>query len=368
MTDYNSEYSALLVKPIPAINTPAKTFMEIAGFPHYENVVSNILQFYFSPAEEHGLNYLFIDSLIGCINRKRKLAFSITPGICRVDREVPAMANTRIDLLIQIGDTNKTQESDAIIVECKIWASLYNNLNYYWDAITAKNKTGVVLSLYKESNLAHTGFVNITIEELANEVLAKMNNYTAEVSEKHLIFLNDFITHLLSLKNNPAMADYYQFYFEHAKKINELAEMRDNITRDIRNCVIRTGAELGYQATGSAYHYRYWLINGTNDIYFTFLIPDAYTPMDNHKLCIILEVQGKMIDQREKIINDPTLQAIAEASGAKIGELHNGGSYMRLMMLTLELNAATLTKLSERIAEENIRFVKPVYDRIVELI
>lgn len=366
--DFVTEFSGVLNKQIPKVKTLLKTFMDIAGYPHYENVVSNFLQFYFSPDEEHGLHYLFIDSLVNCINRKHNSAFNYTPGLCRVDREAPGLANTRIDLLINFGDTDKPQETDAIIIECKIRASLYNNLDYYWDAVAAKNKTGVVLSLYKESNLAHPGFVNIMMEELVNEVLNNLGNYTAKVPDTHLIFLNDFLTHLLALKNNPAMTDYYQFYYEHAAKINDLAEMRDHITRDIRNCVVRTGTELGYQATGSAYHYRYWLIKGTSEIYFTFLVPDAYKRLDNHKLHIILEVQRKMIDQRERIINDPTLQAIVKATGAEIGELHNGGSYMYLMMLTIELNAATLTKLSEHIAEENIRFIKPVYDRIKELI
>ena len=33
-----------------------KTFMEVSGYPHYENVCSNILSFYFNPNEEHRLN------------------------------------------------------------------------------------------------------------------------------------------------------------------------------------------------------------------------------------------------------------------------------------------------------------------------
>ena len=35
-----------------------KTFMDISGYPHYENVCSNILAFYFNPLEEHNLNNL----------------------------------------------------------------------------------------------------------------------------------------------------------------------------------------------------------------------------------------------------------------------------------------------------------------------
>ena len=32
-----------------------KTFMDISGYPYYENVCSNILAFYFKPKEEHKL-------------------------------------------------------------------------------------------------------------------------------------------------------------------------------------------------------------------------------------------------------------------------------------------------------------------------
>jgi hypothetical protein len=40
-----------------------KTFMEIAGYPHYENVCSDILAFFMDPEESHGLKALVIDAL-----------------------------------------------------------------------------------------------------------------------------------------------------------------------------------------------------------------------------------------------------------------------------------------------------------------
>ena len=39
------------------------TFMEVAGYPHYENVCSNILAFFFDPSKPHGLGTLFLDAL-----------------------------------------------------------------------------------------------------------------------------------------------------------------------------------------------------------------------------------------------------------------------------------------------------------------
>ncbi len=40
---------------IPIIKKNSKTFLGIAKQPHYENVLSNILAFYFDITEEHGL-------------------------------------------------------------------------------------------------------------------------------------------------------------------------------------------------------------------------------------------------------------------------------------------------------------------------
>lgn len=35
-------------------NKTTKTFMEVSGYPHFENVASNILSFFFTSDEEHG--------------------------------------------------------------------------------------------------------------------------------------------------------------------------------------------------------------------------------------------------------------------------------------------------------------------------
>lgn len=48
-----------------------KTFMEVSGYPHYENVCSNILSFYFNPNEEHRLNDIVLKSLLSTIKNKQ---------------------------------------------------------------------------------------------------------------------------------------------------------------------------------------------------------------------------------------------------------------------------------------------------------
>lgn len=43
--------------------------MEISGYPHYENVCSNILKFYLAPTNEHGLNDLALNSILHLIDK-----------------------------------------------------------------------------------------------------------------------------------------------------------------------------------------------------------------------------------------------------------------------------------------------------------
>ncbi len=42
----------------------SRTFMEVSGYPHYENVCSNILRFYLDPTAEHGLSDLLLSAFL----------------------------------------------------------------------------------------------------------------------------------------------------------------------------------------------------------------------------------------------------------------------------------------------------------------
>ena len=57
----NERYKKLFEELRKIKSGPArrKTFMDISGYPHYENVVSNILSFYFDDSEEHGMKDLW---------------------------------------------------------------------------------------------------------------------------------------------------------------------------------------------------------------------------------------------------------------------------------------------------------------------
>src|SRR3954454_21989834 len=100
MTMSINDFESLLEK-IKELRRGAKrlpTFMEIAGYPHYENVCSNILAFFLDPEEQHGLGVLVLDALahVGSISTEEGVWSNIS-----VEREIPTEAGNRIDILIE---------------------------------------------------------------------------------------------------------------------------------------------------------------------------------------------------------------------------------------------------------------------------
>lgn len=82
-----------------------KTYMEVSGYPHYENVCSNILAFYFNPNEEHKLNGLTLHSLIKVIKSKNiDIELNDNINTINVQREYTTLKGNRIDLVIQNDD------------------------------------------------------------------------------------------------------------------------------------------------------------------------------------------------------------------------------------------------------------------------
>lgn len=93
MIDLN-EIQAFLSKGIIKVKDKETTLFDIAGFPHYENVVSNIYAYFLDPNQPHGLGTLFIDALSKLIGAGFTF---ITPD---VHREYTTKKGGRIDLVI----------------------------------------------------------------------------------------------------------------------------------------------------------------------------------------------------------------------------------------------------------------------------
>ena len=107
------------------------TMMEIAKFPHWENVFSNILEFLLDTEQVHGFGPLFIRSIMAIYSSrcpdgwpKKGLDPESVQATEKVERETSTATNNRIDILIECEDF-------VVCIENKIWSGLHNDLGEY---------------------------------------------------------------------------------------------------------------------------------------------------------------------------------------------------------------------------------------------
>lgn len=214
---------------IPEKQKQEKTFMNIAGIGHLENNWSRIYAYFFNPKEKHQLGRLFIDVFRALIE---KTSGKAAPNLdsFSIIREYPTEDGKRVDLLIK-------NEEEAIIIENKVYASLYNNLPSYWESVKVPNKIGVVLSLHKIL-VKDTNFINITHEEFAKAIDEVLPQYCSFANQKVLCFLQDFINNIEN-ETHAMNEEELKFYYslDNREKINRLSEIRSNIINHISKTI-----------------------------------------------------------------------------------------------------------------------------------
>ncbi len=197
------------LKSLPPLRKQEQTFMEIAGYPHFENVCSNILQFYLQPSNEHGFGSLLLDSLFTLINEK----VVINGQNIDVRREESTSDGKRIDLII---------ESDDFLlgIENKIFADAYNRFDKYAEHLNKylrkdRQVYKVLLSVFPidTSKVKLHGFKPITYQLLFEQVIANIGSYFLTGREPHTIFLRDFIQTIQNLQEATSMDQQRLLYF-----------------------------------------------------------------------------------------------------------------------------------------------------------
>ena len=222
---------------LPKKRTHKETLLDIAGIDHLENHWSDIYAYFFNPKASHGLSRLFIDSLqdILCSKTEHSPLMMKSFSVLRECGVQDEKGNTkRIDLLLQ-------NEDEAIIIENKVYAALYNRLDLYWNKpnVPEENKRGIVLSPWATPVKFHN-FVNITHEEFAHTIENNLSAYFATANPKSLILLQDFIQNIYNVTHAMNEEEVY-FYFENREKINRLAEIRKNVVSHIWKTIEEDG-------------------------------------------------------------------------------------------------------------------------------
>ena len=210
-----------------------KTFMDISGYPHYENVCSNILAFYFNPLEEHNLNNLVINSFIKVlISKNYNIEVIKENEKLEIEREYTTIKGNRIDIVIQNNDF-------VIGIENKIDASVYNDLEDYSETLNKLNSNSikVLLSLYDNSSkIDNSEFINITYQEFFRQLKTDLLNN--QDNNKWLIFLKEFIQNLENYEGEVEMEEeVLNWLKDNKEKLEELDKIKEIANKSIERKV-----------------------------------------------------------------------------------------------------------------------------------
>lgn len=204
-----------------------KTFMEIAGYPHYENVCSNILKFYLDPSNEHGLKDLVLNSLLNLVDKE--FQFDIDFEEIKIYREYQTLNENRLDLVL-------LTENYAIGIENKIFHHLHNDLTDYKNTVeslcyNSKKPICIVLSLNKLTTkedlekVTSNNFVNVTYEQVFKNIKQDIGHHLSSLNISYVNHLNDFIK---SIENLTAKTmenkTLWTFFKNNAETIQELTD------------------------------------------------------------------------------------------------------------------------------------------------
>ena len=275
--------------------------MDIAGIEHLENHWSFIYLYFFNPKGSHGLSRLFVDTLQHLICEDTgKAALSMDSfSVVREEAVPDEKGNMKhIDLLLQNDD-------EAIIIENKVYAKLYNRLELYWGKpnVPEENKRGVVLSLWPVKP-THYGFINITHERFAKAIEENLPAYFKDAQPKALILLQDFIQNIYNVTHS-MNEEELRFYFEpgNREKINRLAEIRKNVIKHMWQAVenarllkplfLEKGWKLSVRTKASD-NYVYYTFDAMPDKVMLTLVYETLWDFDtNCRIRLFLEVQSR---------------------------------------------------------------------------
>ena len=214
------------------------TFLDISGFPHYENVCSNILQFFFQTNEAHNMGDLFIQALLKTVGEN----ISNTIIVNEVFREQPTPSGKRLDIVI-------TTDDYVVGIENKIYAVLTNDLadysTYLQSILTGRKLKRIVLSI--NPIVTYSGFVNITYNELFKSVDSLMGNYWQSSNRKFMAYLNDFMQNIRRLEGASSMnSDEIKFINDNILDLENLVSTLNSMKKELRQRVQDLGKLMVY--------------------------------------------------------------------------------------------------------------------------
>ena len=237
MTSIYDEFIELIhdFESLPSI-LKSESIFDIAGYPHYENVCSNILAFYLNQNNEHGLGNLLFSSLMNLAGGSESHQDNM-----QINREVSTSKVGRLDIVIET-------DNQIIGIENKIFHHLNNDLADYSDSIDEWAKPNqldtvkIILSIRRE--IESSGFICVTYEEFWAKIREKLGSYITTSSQKWVLYLVDFMSTIEKLNGDNMEIDKNdQFFINNEERVNALLNARNKFISKL-NSKVRELADL----------------------------------------------------------------------------------------------------------------------------
>jgi hypothetical protein len=212
---------------LPKAEVVLPTYLEISGQPHFENVCSNILAYFFNTNESHCLQDLVLKSFIECYDESLLGKFDIET--IQIKRELYIDEQKRIDIVIECNEL-------VITIENKIYHILNNELKKYEEEIyklypdKKPHSHFIVLSL-KEEN-PDKPFISITYDKFFQKLKQNLGGYFVNTNNQYTTFLIDFIQTIENLtKMKKHNQKYIEFYFKNMNEVESLVKEHEDLKK-----------------------------------------------------------------------------------------------------------------------------------------
>jgi hypothetical protein len=316
-------------------------------------VISNIYAFYFDENEVHNLKTIFVDSLMEII--MNSAVGAIKTGLkdfqdFAITTELGTTDGGRIDLLLH-------NNSQAIIIENKIYHYLINDLKDYWNSIKrpAKNKIGIVLSLFPISQTGHSDFINITHLELIKKIQNRLGNFILDANQKYLVFLQDFFQNIINMSTKQLGEKEVDFYFTNLKEIKSIKALDNAVYKHIIQQIELAGHQLeGLNLvspranSGLDKRVRYYSSAENTNLVIAMIFDDV---IDKQQLTVKVQLKNELLKDRARFWNVLLSDDESKMKNNKF-ENDENTSWSDFVIQKYNLNQEQITNLSDFILHQ----------------
>ena len=337
-----SDFNKINIKNIPT----ETTFLDISGFPHYENVCSNILKFFFSSDELHGLKDLLVQALLVSLGEVPEHEIIVNDVL----REQATDVGNRLDVVILTDDY-------VIGIENKIYANAYNDFNdysRYLDHIGNCRKVfKVILSVYSIQH-NNSGFINVRYSDFFNNIDDLIGRYWHNGKEKYLIYLRDFMQTIRRIEGGTKMDNELQIFIsENLDDVQAFLKSINEMKKQLRQRVQDLGSRIEYDEDKC----RQWFWKDSNllsyDLVHDVYAHDAVIAIDTNTYPIGYDIQIWLRKPGKNSLNNKRLLA---------GWLIDKGVHREYIIVRDQNREVYCKKFSE--TNEVIAYLQEILDKI----